>query len=788
MKKPMRQVMKTIFLVMAALLVLLPRGHAYTPDGPVGNGGDAWQVPEDGFGPPRDAVAPKNLGEEYRRNVPVLYYACDANFLDYFGTSGQMAVDSAFGVLNNVFTNNPTGRKVGLDGYSFLLSEFPLEIQHINYQAQVLGLYDVKSTIMAEMMEQLGLADPTYYVYGIHDWIHVGPVGCPVGQEYDVVMRNFDYFSTPLNQLQYSAYINDVLYSYDIIEDCTGPNPVRVAEPFAVDFLANGYTPLADQTHNATWGVYYTGLTRDDVAGLRRLLTASDIKTETISPDSLLLTITTNTLAPEVFPPTLSGTNFLNATNGNYYVYNGQYGYGNLAAFLSFVSTNGPAAVQAVYPGVIISSYTVTDTIVSIPNIIGYYTNAPVGSPYGSPPTFVIATNYTKAFEFLYKYQFANVFTNHYGPTKELLITMTVGSPPGSPYGSPGVTNTTVRKLQGYSGDFFVLPPFGTNVCPLDILPGPAIPTVLALTNGLGLALTNSTVTNLLSVTYMVTYFTNYSYVIDPVTCSTVAGETGLYEGIEKIQFIGTNFDSLLSQYFYPITNYYTMKFITNSQVQVQNLERIVTQPDFLFSAQDLTPGPNVGPPLNVIDQVTVPPFDTANVLPGLAGPGTILSPSTISLNKVGPVFFNSFGDVLDGTPLFTEQPGSDVADEFYDLYFIWASFDGTTNDPVVYPDGTSIDNLDYQILVNVSPKTVPGGQNGTSYPGVTFGATSTFFVTPFSWSASDLPPGLSLTSNPDNTATLSGTPTLSGTYTFTLTLTDGLGRSVSWYYLMTIQ
>lgn len=165
----MSQVIKTILLTVVAALCGLPVSWAYSPAGPVGNGGDAWQIQANGFGPPRDDVAPKNLGEEYRRNVPVVYYACDANFLDYFGSSGQSAVDNAYALLNATFTNNPTGEATGLDGYSATLSEFPLLSQHVNYQAQVLGLYDVKSFTLGVMMEQLGLADPTFYVYGLHD-------------------------------------------------------------------------------------------------------------------------------------------------------------------------------------------------------------------------------------------------------------------------------------------------------------------------------------------------------------------------------------------------------------------------------------------------------------------------------------------------------------------------------------------------------------------------------------------------------------------------------------------
>ena len=90
-------------------------------------------------------MGPKILGEGYRRNTPVMYYAYDANFLDFFGSNGVAAVDSAFAILNNAFTNNPTGMTNGLDGYSASLSEFPLESQSINYQAQSLGLMDLKS-------------------------------------------------------------------------------------------------------------------------------------------------------------------------------------------------------------------------------------------------------------------------------------------------------------------------------------------------------------------------------------------------------------------------------------------------------------------------------------------------------------------------------------------------------------------------------------------------------------------------------------------------------------------
>jgi hypothetical protein len=803
--------MKTFLLTVAAAVCWLPAAWAYTPEGPGPGGGllgDAWQVQSDGYGTPRDLVTPKNLGEEYRRNVPVVYYACDESFLDYFGGDGLTALDTTFATLNNVFTNNPTGMATGLDGYSQQLSEFPLNAGHLNYQAYALGMVDLKSYTLGLMMRELGLADPIYYVWNIHGWDHVGTVPCPVGQEYLVVQRNFDFISSPKNQLQYSAYINNVLFTYEIVETCTATPITREAVSETVDLSANPYTPVASGPETIDWGNYYTDLTRDDVAGLRHLMSASTLRWETVSPDSLAFSVTIDTNTPEVFPPYVTGgTNFVSGTNGGYYIFtgttNGGYGYGDLAAFLAFTATNPPAAVEAAYPGVVISSSSWSEKRGSNVTYIAYYTNAPIGSPYGSPPVLVVKTNYSPVFQFFYNYTFANVFTNHYVKSYENLISVTVGAPVGSPYGSPGITNTTVRKIASTSGDFFVLPlfygytnaafgKFGTNVCPIDILPDGSIPTVLAYTNLESIAatntttLTNSAATNLTSYVYLVTYFTNYSYVINPVTCGTIAGATGLYEGIEKIAFIGTNFDSLLGQYFYPITNNYTMKVVTNGQVQVQYLQRIVTQPDYLFSAADLVSGP--GAPLAVPSASISIDFDQANVPTGLAGPGTINSPAAITFEKAGPVYFNydlGGADIdLNGTAFFTENPGSDVADLYYDTYWVWATYDGTTNTPEVYPNGTSIDNLDYQILVNVTPAAVPGGQNGVVYHPVTFTATSSFFAQPYTWSAANLPPGLNLLPN----GVLSGTPTQSGSYVFTLTLTDNLSRSVQWLYAITIQ
>jgi hypothetical protein len=125
------------------------------------------------------------------------------------------------------------------------------------------------------------------------------------------------------------------------------------------------------------------------------------------------------------------------------------------------------------------------------------------------------------------------------------------------------------------------------------------------------------------------------------------------------------------------------MVLISGSKAQSQTFQRVVTTPDFVFAAADLAAGPAAG--------LTVPwyrrnlNFNQANIYPGLAGPGTIDPFTTITFDKVGPVYLNV-------GPSFLNGPN-------YGRFFIWGSFDGTTNDPVVYPNGTSIQNLENQVL-----------------------------------------------------------------------------------------
>jgi len=73
---------------------------------------------------PEFTYAPHNLQEEFRWNVPVLYYTFDASFLEYFGSNGVAAVDSAMRILNSL----PKASDMSSD-----LSEFPLDEAHFNF-------------------------------------------------------------------------------------------------------------------------------------------------------------------------------------------------------------------------------------------------------------------------------------------------------------------------------------------------------------------------------------------------------------------------------------------------------------------------------------------------------------------------------------------------------------------------------------------------------------------------------------------------------------------------------
>ncbi|MEJ0089343.1 MAG: Ig domain-containing protein [Limisphaerales bacterium] len=737
-----------------ALLGPLPN---YT-NGVPPNFGDDWQVSTIGYDYPGsgDIGGPKNIGEEYRRNAQVYYYACNQNFLDFFGSNGVVAIDQAFSIMNDSLTN--------VDSFSPALTEFPLVSQSINYDASGLDLTDLKSITLGALVENMGLAGPVRFAWTLHDRYLPGGAQCPA-YEYLVVQRNFDTTASPLNQAQYSPYINGTLYTYYIDEVCPAsvPDPQAVAVPVQADALQNSFTAVAGMhdslvLRNSAFinaglqlGGFYTGLTRDDVAGLRYLLTTNNINFETPTFGSVLV----NSSGP-------GGTNY----GQPFVLFTSNYN-----AFAAIALTNDPVTLSNLYPGLIITSSPYSFVPKNIP-IIVLTTNNLIGAPAGTQVLGIRTNGFTQTYVTQYKHTYGNLivpagFSSTNKNTTGSIVTITVSPASGAPAGTL-ITNISAVPviLSGVpSGDYYI----ATNVCGPDLI----------LSNLLTIKKTSSTVLYSISnsaglsyTQYLITTNTTHALVALPIVCGAVSGGGGtnapaLYQGIGKVQFVKTSYDSWFGQFYQPLTNTYTQYQIANSKLVKQTFQRVVTTPDFLMSAVDLSPGPAA-----LIDGTAFTRninFDLSNILPGLAGPGTINPFTQITYNKAGNDYIN--------------VAGGNEQSQF--VHLAWASFDGSTNAPILYPNGTSIENLANQILVQLTPSSLPVGTNHVAYPATTFVATGGAFFPPFTWSLTGggLPPGLTLSPG----GTISGTPTQTGTFDFNVRLTDSLSRTVTWSFAITI-
>jgi hypothetical protein len=272
------------------------------------------------------------------------------------------------------------------------------------------------------------------------------------------------------------------------------------------------------------------------------------------------------------------------------------------------------------------------------------------------------------------------------------------------------------------------------------------------------------------------TYSTNHAFVILPITCET--NTTALRQGIDKITFVRRHYDSLLGTFFEPTTNFYVLNSVTNSRIIPQRIQRPINVPDLLISARDDASGPGAFPDARPFFRTISFSTNTLGAYPGLAGPGTIETPTIFYYQKVGPIWYQ---DDASGAFDFFPDPGAEAGQV---PLMIWGSFDGSTNDPVVYPNGTSIQNLENLVLVNFTPPVLAPATAGQAYS-VNF--TATGVIAPLTWSLTPgspaLPPGLTLTP----AGLLSGTPVQDDTFDFGIRVTDSTGRSVDRAYSLTV-
>lgn len=155
----------------------------------------------------------------------------------------------------------------------------------------------------------------------------------------------------------------------------------------------------------------------------------------------------------------------------------------------------------------------------------------------------------------------------------------------------------------------------------------------------------------------------------------------GLRPGVNKLTFrkLGIReYDSILAQLYTPITNRYVDQVITNRVLVLQPVERVITQPDIVFTAEDLGLVNGFLPFLKArTSTVGWQNNDAINGLTVAGGPGTIPggTNSTVFIR-----FSDQLPYYINQNPTYIDQTYQWLASA------LWGSFDGTTDTPVVYP------------------------------------------------------------------------------------------------------
>jgi len=279
----------SVWLGAACLIVSTVRTSAFALLGPV----QPWMQVTNGVILPDDIGGPMALNCEYRWNVPVVTYGFDQSFLDYFGTNGVAAVESAIKILNDL----PPAS-------SLVLTNFPLISRSSKTTAA--SFFDLKSETLSRLLEQLGLAPPLRNTFVVHDWNPIGfnwnsssliftisgmpltfesaPVGFDPWQQntFPGMITNYvTGFNFDPETLAPCSFVNNAEYFGNIY--CGTAGRYIDLQVLRVDPVALADTGVAD--YSFLTGDYYSSLTRDDVGGLRYLLAATNLNYETLLPD-----------------------------------------------------------------------------------------------------------------------------------------------------------------------------------------------------------------------------------------------------------------------------------------------------------------------------------------------------------------------------------------------------------------------------------------------------------------------------------------------------------------------
>jgi hypothetical protein len=228
-----------------------------------------WQTERLGYllNIPFAGYGPMSIGEEYRVNVPTLYYGFTPDFLNFFGQKGAQEIDKAFQILNDV----PEASKLQLDN-------FPLTSLRVNHRAAELGLVDIKSVALGTMLYKLGLGDPIRFVFTLRSRYEQSD---PDRLNFYVISRNYDpvtWRATP--------FINGQLWTYNQVADVS-PSASFVfttpVDPLALLGFVNAPVASGEGSGRLPLGGFWTGLTRDDIGGLRYVYRRDNYNVETIA-------------------------------------------------------------------------------------------------------------------------------------------------------------------------------------------------------------------------------------------------------------------------------------------------------------------------------------------------------------------------------------------------------------------------------------------------------------------------------------------------------------------------
>lgn len=237
-----------------------------------------WMQYTNGLRQPGDIGGPMDIGNGYRWNVPIVTYGFDQSFLDFFGSNGVAAVESAIQILNDLPPTSQTD-----------LTNYPLLTKRINYRATSENLFDLKSETLALLIEQMGLAQPSRYTIVIKQWspsftdpgFFYNPANLSWAYTNDyLVQRNFDPVS-----LSPSFSVDGILYGF-VLQYSGGESDMEIypTNPEGGDLpaVADDNSSLAP---GLNLGQYTLGLTQDDVAGLSYLYSTNNFAYENLLSD-----------------------------------------------------------------------------------------------------------------------------------------------------------------------------------------------------------------------------------------------------------------------------------------------------------------------------------------------------------------------------------------------------------------------------------------------------------------------------------------------------------------------